>query len=130
MVIPLEQVYGVLLDIQGLQQAGMHEYGALEKALEHKKYRTWKPTSVVVKPGMAMWVPYGQLVLLSIDSEVASFVVCPWFDSDLARDCTEDVWQYMVGHIISHANKNEQKAPWKKLLPAFRAFSAPLFATT
>lgn len=129
-VKPGHTVHALLLDISMLQESGMHEYAQLEKALEHKRYRTWRPTAVRLTSEHIMWVPYGMLCMPSTTCEVAAFMVIPWMDAGMAEATTEDVWRFISGAIIGFCNKNETKSPWKTLLPAFRSFNSNLFVTS
>lgn len=129
-VYALQPMHLLILCMSGLQQVGFHDYGTLEKSLDHKKYRTWRPCSIRLAPGKLMWIPYGHLVMPSTAAEYASFVVAPWMVPEMARDTTEELWQLIAATIINFAKKHEDKSPWKTVLPAFRVFSQSLFAST
>lgn len=126
----LQPLHLLILCMSGLQSIGFHDYSGLEKCLEHKKYRTWRPCSVRLAVGELLWVPYGHLVMPSTSAQYGSYIVAPWLNADMARDTTEELWQLIAATIINFARKQEEKAPWKTVLPAFRAFSQPLFSST
>lgn len=124
------QLHALVLDIATLKEAGMLEYAQLERALEHKRFRTWQPTAVRITSSQMVWIPYGMICLPSTTNELASFMVIPWLSAELAEGATEDVWRYISSGIIAFGNKNETKSPWKVVLPAFRNFGSRLFVTT
>lgn len=121
--------HGVVMDLPSLQAAGLHEYSDLGKALDHKKYRTWKPTCVQLAKDMVMWVPYGSVALLSsIDEGGGGLMVLPWLSQSLGVQATEELWAFISTSNISFGNKNADKSPWRTLLPALRSFSQSLFS--
>lgn len=117
----------MILELDALKSAGMHDYGDLGAALEHKRFRTWKPVGVQMAAGELLWIPYGQVFLMSTTETIGSFVCFPWFSKDLAVASTEDLWSWIAGTNITCGNKNPERSPWKTLLPALRNFSQTLF---
>lgn len=129
-ISPRHQVHALILDIATLREASLHDVSQLEKVLEHKRFRTWKPTAIRLDRGSMAWIPFGKVVCLSTTVELAEFLVIPWMHPQLAEKSTEDVWQFVATSNISFGNKNEGRAPWRTLLPALREFSTSLWKST
>lgn len=121
------EVHGVLLELESLKGAGMHEYNDFNAALDHRKFRTWKPVGIRLSAGYILWIPYGQIGLLSTTDTIGSFLCIPWFNKDLAIATTEDLWSWIAGANIACGNKNPERSPWKTVLPALRNFTQGLF---
>lgn len=39
-------IHAVVLELSVLRECGLHEFGQLEKVLEHRRFRTWRPLCV------------------------------------------------------------------------------------
>lgn len=120
-------IHAVVLELSVLRECGLHEFGQLEKVLEHRRFRTWRPLCVRLGPQSAMWVLFGHLVLPASVDDFGHFVVIPWMSSGLAEGASEELWNFVSGSILAFGKKHEARAPWKRLVPAFRGFSQSLF---
>lgn len=125
------EAHGLLLEAEALHAAGLQDFATgLDKVLDHRRFRSWRPPSFQLTSGCMLWVPYGCIPFVSTSSEFASLFVMPWIEKDLAESVPEEMWAWLASANIACGNKHRDRLPWKHLLPALRAFSGSLFQTT
>lgn len=121
------RIHAVVLELSVLRECGLHEFGQLQKILDHKRFRTWRPMTVRLDPEVGLWVPFGFICLPSSVDDIGHFVVAPWMHNGLAEASGEELWTFVSAAVLNFGKRYESRQPWKRLVPAFRKFSQSLF---
>lgn len=131
-IIGLNDYHGIVQPLLPLRAAGLHEISDVDKTLDDRRFRTWRPISLKANREHIVWAPYGYLPFLTGGDEFNSHLIVPIMNATLATQSTEDIWTFISTQIISFANRhdNMSKSPWRTLIPALRTFNQQLFTGT
>ena len=105
---------------------GLSSMDAFESAMASRLITRIQWPVAFVRQGEAVYVPFGQVPLVTTASELASFVVVPWISKELANRAGTCVGELLFANFGKYLKSAGTKSPWKEVVAPWKAYRAAM----